>query len=104
MDAQKVDRLIREATDNSYESGWAGLYNEEITKIETPEGTFEYVAQKDFGPTDTYEAIPVFVVVKFGDQYFQKEGTYSSWDGCNFYGECVEVEPYETPLTFYKRK
>lgn len=105
--AYEVDHAISWATDpdNRSETGWTGLYYGEIRSIDLPSlgTTATFVDRKKFD-AGAYDDSPTFVVVKVGDQYFQKEGTYSSWDGSGFYGECVEVEPYEVPLTFYKRK
>lgn len=111
--AEEIDASVQRATDpdRSYESGWWGLYNGEIKEIELDLGvTAVYVGDKKFGAESMYDDYPIFVVVRVDDhegqtsQYFQKEGTYSSWEGSDFLGECVEVEPVEVPLTFYRHK
>lgn len=104
----EVDVTVSEyrQPDDEWSNGWWLMWNQEIDKIEDPVlGTIERVANKKF-PFDQYETdgAPIFVVVKVGDQYFQKEGVYASWDGTNMDGECVEVEPVEVPLTFYRHK
>lgn len=102
-----VDRALNDARPVDYDdrlNGWAAFWHGEVTEIETELGVFERVADKKFGPEDTYEASPVFVVVKIDGRYFQKEGLHSSWDGAEFRGDCVEVEPVEVPLTFYRHK
>lgn len=104
--AYDVDRALNNARpipSEDYLNGWKALHYGETRSVYTALGVFEYVKEKRFAG-DPYEGSPLFVVVKLGDRYFQKEGTYSSWDGSSIDGECVEVEPVEVPLTFYRHK
>lgn len=45
-----------------------------------------------------------YVVIRIGDQLFQKFGRYSSWDSNYWDGTLIEVESYVEPVTFYRRK
>jgi hypothetical protein len=95
--AQQVDEFVGD--------GWYAVYWGETKVLEAPFGTIEAVTQKkfEFNPYET-DGSPIFIIVRVGDQYFQKEGVHASWVGTDFDGECVEVEPVEVPLTFYRRK
>jgi hypothetical protein len=45
----------------------------------------------------------VSVVIKIGDQYFEKLGYYASHYGCEWDGSLTEVKPVEKTITVYER-
>lgn len=45
-----------------------------------------------------------YVILRVGEQYFRKEGYYSSYNGTDWDGDFDEVEPYQKTITDYKVK
>lgn len=45
----------------------------------------------------------IWKVFSIEGRYFQKSGTYSSWDGTYWDGGLIEVEPYQELTTYYRQ-
>lgn len=76
-------------------------WNDNVKSFEIPSGTVTSV--EDFGGGEG-EGSERYIVFKVGDQFFQYNGYYSSWDGTEWDGELYEVEPYEVSVTKYRVK
>ncbi len=46
----------------------------------------------------------LWVVFKVGDQLFEKDGYWQSWEGGTWDGDLFEVEPYEVTITKFRAK
>ena len=99
--AEQVRNAIVDATDD-YESEF---YNEidgnEEWELPLINATAKGVDSKGGEGQGDYAC----VIFKIGDQYFKKDGEYSSWDGMSWeYGDLYEVEPYQELVTRYRKK
>lgn len=43
-----------------------------------------------------------WVVIRFGDRYFRKDGYYASYDGTTWDGDFREVKPTQKTITVYE--
>lgn len=69
--------------------------------IEIPSGTVKFV--DEFGGEDM--GSQRWIVFRVGEDYFQVDGYYNSWDGDNWdSAELVEVVPVERTVTQFMRK
>jgi hypothetical protein len=76
-----------------------GLYTYLDDGVDIPSGRAKKV--KEWGDGD-YGVTAVFSV---GDQFFKLTGSYSSWDGYDWYGDMVEVFPKEeVKIRYYEKK
>ena len=68
--------------------------------VSLPSGTVSHV-RSEGGYDDGYDASTVFAL---GDQFFEVTGTYTSWDGYDWYGSQIfEVFPVQVTVTEYRR-
>ena len=79
---------------------WHEAY--EYSTVELPNlGTATYVDGEHGGEGS---AEHIWQVWQVGNQYFMKTGYYMSYDGSNWDGDLVEVEPFEKTVTDWKSK
>lgn len=69
--------------------------------FEIPSGTVTLVEDHGGGEGDGETR---FIVIKVGEQLFQYNGYYSSWDGTEWDDDLYEVEPYDVTVTQYRVK
>lgn len=69
--------------------------------FDIPSGTVTLIEDHGGGEGDGEER---FIVIKVGDQLFQYNGYYSSWDGTEWDETLRQVEPYEVTVTKYRVK
>lgn len=85
------------------EVNWDALW--QFGKLELPElGTVTSESQKD-PDVDSYGYVDdgdIHVVVKVAGRFFRKDGTYGSWSGNQWNGQCREVFPVAKQVTVYE--
>lgn len=91
-EAEDFDQAFRGLDDEGF---YDQMYGD---GIELPSGRAKQV--KEWGDGD-YGVTAIFSV---GDQFFKITGSYSSWDGYEWYGKLVEVFPREVTKTRYFEK
>ena len=90
---------------DSYD-GWTALYSRSLgfsQDVEFDEGpVLVTVAAKHEENENSGYGEAIWIVVKVGDQFFEKEGYTSSYDLDTFDGQCTEVFPHQKTVTYYK--
>jgi hypothetical protein len=84
--------------DGVHDALWSYREGQEKS-FEIPSGTVTLVENFGGGSGDGEER---YIVIKVGDQLFQWNGYYSSWDGSEWADELREVEPYSVQVTKYR--
>jgi hypothetical protein len=98
MTAQKIKDVLIEKLDNIDQLAF-GNYDQSKLGL----GDIEEVAQHGGeGEGEDWYSVMYF---KDHDVYLKCQGSYSSYNGTEFYGEwddCIEVRPQEVTITVYK--
>lgn len=81
--------------ETGYENPWDAIHDETVTIQGV---TFEHV--ESFGGEGDGDT--AWVVFKVGDQYFQKDGYYASYDGFYWDGDLYQVESYQKVVTAWR--
>jgi hypothetical protein len=89
-----------ETFEDAFQGGWDtdGFYEDLYSGVDLPSGHAKKVKEWNDGD---YGVTAIFSV---GEQFFKINGSYSSWDGYEWYGKLVEVFPKEeTKIRYYEK-
>jgi hypothetical protein len=91
---EKIEEYIEEDS-NNWGDGWYSLEWGEAPTLPDQFGKVEFV--ESFGGEGMGDV--TWIVFKVGDRYFQKTGSYDSWNGTDWeYGTLKEVEQVEVTV------
>lgn len=91
-------KQIKDAIEQDYDGSW----NEFLELIDDDGGTpLESLGTYAQQVAEGGESRP-WIVFKVGEQYFEINGAYNSWEGTEWDGGLQEVEPFDKTITAYR--
>lgn len=105
--AREIEEAFAAAADiegHALEEGWGELayYDDGYSTTITLRGEDAHIVMVESKPGREGGGEDIYVVVKVGDQFFQKDGFYASHYGSDWDGEVTEVRPVEKTITVYE--
>jgi hypothetical protein len=105
--AREIEEAVSAAADvegHSLEEGWGDLaYQDDgYTATISLRGEDVQLEMIDSKPGREGGGEDLYIVVKVGDQFFEKTGYYASHYGSDWDGEVTEVNPAQKTITVYE--